>query len=226
MKMRTTVTIGTLAVAFYALAAPAQDMFKVNFSATCKALNSGGQITTTTITDKSIVANFNGKPTSQLELVYNTSADSLQIADKSGNVFADVIDFGGGFSVADSHQRDRFTFMFVPGLTNAIGSALITENAEHTAQHANITGKVQFAIADGTVLGSTNLVVVSTNGVSVVPQTSRATNSPTVTFFMTSAFDDPTAKICVGTFSTSQIMAVTTTNITVTVTNVASSTGQ
>jgi hypothetical protein len=223
MKMRTTVTMGTVAVAFYVLAAPAQDMFRVTFTASCKELTtSGGRVTTTTITDKDIVANFNGKATSQLELVYNTGTDSLQIADKNGNIFADVIDFSGGASVADTHQRDRFTFLFIPGITNAIGSAVISENAAKTSGHpsgqrANIVGKLQFALADGTVLGSTNLV--STNGAGFLPP-SGSPSSPGGGFFMTSIYDDPTAKICVGTFSTSQIIGLTTTNISVTPTNI------
>lgn len=219
MKIKTTVFIAVVAASLQALPAPAQDIFKVNFVASCNSSNaSRGRITTTTINDRDILANFGATSAKGLQIVYNTSADSLQIADSSGNILADVMEFGGGVSVADSHQRDRFTFIFFPGISNAIGSAVITENASHTAskatnQRANITGKLQFALTDGSVLGSTN-----TSG------TGFATPSTNIVFpgggfFMTSAYDDPTAKICVGTFSTSQIMAGSVTNIPVVLTN-------
>lgn len=219
MKIKTTVAFAVIAASLQALPAPAQDLFKVNFVASCNSSNaSRGRITTTSITDRDILANFGGTSTKGLQVVYNTSSDSLQIADSSGNILADVLDFAGGASVADSHQRDRFTFLFVPGISNAIGTAVITETASHTAskatnQRANITGKLQFALTDGTVLGSTN----NSGAGFATPATNIV--SPGGGFFMTSAFDDPTAKICVGTFSTSQIMRGSVTNVPVVLTN-------
>ena len=110
----------------------------------------------------------------------------------------------GNMGLCDGKQRDRLTFMFVPSLTNAIGSAIITENGPHgpgrdAKEHANIMGKLQFALVGGTALGSTN------SGAEFSPPSGGA--NPSGNFFMTSAYDDPTANICVGTFVTKEMLA-------------------
>jgi hypothetical protein len=229
MKIRIILAVAVAVASLQSLAARAQattNLFRVSFKASCSALNGAGKVTTTSLTDEDIIANATGVTRSSkshshsepgFALAYNTAADSLQVVDANGNLVADVINFGGGVSVSDSRQRDRFTFMFVPSLTDAIGSAVISENVGHSEvragqPRANIVGKLQFALAGSTVLGSTN------SGTAFAPP-SGGTNSGN--FFMTSAYDDPTAQICLGTFFTKDQIQITgiSTNPPVTSTN-------
>jgi len=214
MKIRTTLAVAVAAASLHSFVAPAQNLFRVTFQASYTSLNGGGsRLTTANITEKDIIANATGATGAQhlprgFALAYNTAADSLQVVDTNGNVVADVINFAGGASVSDGKSRDRLTFMFVPGLTNAIGSAILTEGTGHISSRAaepraNIVGKLQFALVGSTVLGSTN------PGTEFNPP--NGTNSPSGNFFMTSAYDDATAKVCVGTFFTKEQLAVTVT---------------
>jgi hypothetical protein len=166
-------TIKSTIIAFAAAAAlqgaGAEDTFRLNFRATCRALGPNERLDTTKLTERDIIAAATGVSNSaskQFTLVYNASTDSIQVADTNGTVITDVILFQGGASTSDGRRSARQTFMFVPNQTNAIGSAVITERAPSSSQNgtnrADINGIVQFALTDDMTLGQTN--VTGTNG--------------------------------------------------------------
>lgn len=242
---RTIATLVSIA-ALHSVGAPAQDLFRATFSATCLSLNpTTGRIVTTQLTDRDIIAEATGiSPKNyaalrEFALVFNTTADSLQVVDTNGTTIVDVIHFDGGTATTDGRQIDRLTYMFLPGQTNELGAetnvfgtALITERASRSGttnevNRANITGRVQYVLTGTNVLGSTNVFTISTNSVSVTNTNSGTNVTVTVTnvppgFFMTSTniVFDPTARICQGTFTAGTRfppqVTITTTNVTAT----------
>lgn len=217
MQIKTTIAMLTVAALLPAGAAKGQDLFRVTFTATCGSVNStGNRITYTTITDKDLVKTYApGMSTKQVGLVYNTAADSLQVATTNGTILADIFNFGGGTSITAGKNADRLTFIFLPsetGVSNAIGSAIITETQSHTnkninAQRAMILGKMQFALVGGYTLGSTNAPgFTSTN--STFSSMFGTNSSPGGGFYMNTNYLDSTAMICSGTFSSSTFLGM------------------
>lgn len=153
----------------------AQDLFRVNFSATCMSFDSArNRVVTRRITERNIIAQAVGLPLSDrmllrdFALVYNTSADLIQVVATNGQPIADVIHFGAGAAINDGRIAQRFTLMFFPGQTNefgfetnSFGSAVITErtrtNASNTVSTtASIIGRIQFVLTGGLALGTTH----------------------------------------------------------------------
>ncbi len=224
-----------------------QDVFQVRFSATCQSFDSArGRIVTSRITERNIIAQALGTNPSDrgvnrnFALAYNAAQDSLQVVNSNLQAVVDVIHFGGGAALADNRRLDRFTFrftfLFFPGQTNefgaetnVLGSAVITERANQLRGAGgtlvpNITGRLQFFLTGGNVLGATNAFTVlgSTNFVGST-NTNLGTNSVSPTnsmgfantglsgagFVMTNAniVFDTNAVICVGTFTTARAAA-------------------
>jgi hypothetical protein len=215
MSIKTTLAVCAAVASLYAATAAAQtNQFLVTFRANCVSLNTNGtQLVVKTITDRDIVAQAVGTNTTgsnalgNFALVFDTTADSLQVVNTTnGAEVRNVIDFAGGASTSTGRQRTRLTFMFIPGVSNAIGSAIITDFGTTNTNRANIIGNAQFVETGGVVLGSTNLPVTSTNIVSTNIVSGTGTN-----LFLTAAFDDPTAQVCTATFfTTTRVPAVTT----------------
>jgi len=167
----------------------AEDMFRLNFRATCRSLGANGRLDTTRLSERDIIeaaTGVSGNATRQFTLVYNATSDSIQVATTNGTVVADVIQFQGGASTSDGRRSSRLTFMFVPNQTNAIGSAVINERAA-SSQNANgtnraaISGIVQFALTDDITLGQTNITSTGTNSGLNVPISNNDSNSVTGT---------------------------------------------
>jgi len=169
----------------------AQDMFRATFRANGRGLNEFNQLLETKVTERDIVreaVSAHGlAPRARRNhvLVYNVTNDSLQVInDTTGAVLSDVIQFEGGAAVTDELQAARFTFMFLPNATNSFGSAFLSEKwhgilAGDDNDRLNLTGRLQFALTDGQVLGGSNSLPVTTNsppvGTNAPPV---ATNSP------------------------------------------------
>jgi hypothetical protein len=219
-----------------------QEVFRVQFSATCQSLDSTrGRIVTTRLTDRNIIAQAlgtnlkDGSVNRNFALAYNAAEDSLQVVNSNLQPVVDVVHFGGGAAIADNRQIDRFAFMFLPGQTNefgaetnVFGSAVITERSNRVGQagtslRPNITGRLQFFLTDGNVLGATNRFTVmgstnagamtnlisGTNGALGVLTTTNGASFTTTGlsgsgFVMTNSniVFDASATICVGTFTT------------------------
>lgn len=129
----------------------AQDLFHLQFRATCKSLNDRGRLTSTRITETNLIALWigtNAFATNQgYSLVYNETADSIQVVDATnGSLVGDVFTFQGGNSNSDGRLRERSTFVFVPGQSDSVGSALISEKLRHTVDHVLIHGRMQFTL--------------------------------------------------------------------------------
>lgn len=147
----------------HAFATEAQDMFRIAFRVSCRSLNGNNTIRTTRITDRDIIARAlgsntvsNASLTRNFALIYNASSDSIQVVDTNGVVITDVIQFQDGTSISDGRQSERFTFMFVPDQTNAVGTAVVSERTPRNgtnATTASIRGQVQFVLTDDIVLG-------------------------------------------------------------------------
>jgi hypothetical protein len=224
-------------------------VFRVSFAAVCQAFDSTrGRVVPRRLTEKNIIAQaVGGSPADQtllqnFALAYNAAEDSLQVVDTNLQPVVDVIHFGGGAAIADNRQVVRFTFLFFPGQTNelgaetnVLGSAVITERTNQL-RHAsatngpNITGRLQFLLTGGNLLGMTNPFVLSglTNS-GATTNTATSTNAASVVavtnnqglftnflssgnFVLTNAniVFDPSAQICVGVFTTARPVPGTT----------------
>jgi hypothetical protein len=231
MSINKTLAICAAVASLHCVAATAQttnnaaspNLFRVVFRATERGLSTNGtNLVNTRINNTNILGAFVGTNSTiastnlnkVFALVYDTTHDAIQIVNATnGQFITNVIEFGGVASAADSVERARFAFMFIPGQTNAFGSAVIDELGVRsvtgtTNDHANISGTIQYVLTGGALLGSTNVLstnsavtgtsgVVATNVLGTTVVVGVSTN-----FFMTSAFDDPTAKIGTGFFFT------------------------
>lgn len=244
MCIKQTLVIGIAAASLLTLEAPAQtspDLFRLTFRATCRGLNTNGtRLVNTRLTETNIIAqcvgNNSGIALTNLNrffaLVYNTTADSIQVVNlTNGQPLCTVLDFSGVASTTDGRERLRLAYMFLPGQTNAFGVASIDERGIRTAagvtnNFANIVGNAQFVLTGNTELGASN----SLSAASSTNTTGMATNTSggplgnvnltgiTTNFFMTSAFDDPSARVCTALFFTGNRVPLTTPTV-VTVTN-------
>lgn len=203
-----------------------QQVFRVHLAATCRSFDSTqGRIVLSRLTDQDIIAQAlggggaGGSVTQGFALAYNAAEDSLQVVNSNLAPVVDVIHFGGGAAITDSRQIDRFTFLFFPGQTNefgaetnVFGSALITERANFSGKHnatPNIFGQLQFALTGGMVLGAATTPGASTNSPGMTNGVTSTNGNgiggfPGPGFVMTSTNInfDPTATVCVGSFST------------------------
>src|SRR5436305_10141318 len=103
MTIKTTI-IALAAAAALQGASAQDDMFRLNFRATCRTLGANGRLDTTRLTERDIIEAATGTSNSdsrRFALVYNATTDSIQVADTNGTVISDVIQFQGGASTSD-----------------------------------------------------------------------------------------------------------------------------
>ena len=170
MIMHKTIAILIAASALQTTVLHAQtNLFRVRFHAVCKPTdNQGGdnnnnndntmknadlirQCVGTGFTSKQLRRSF--------ALVYNADADSIQVVSQTnGDFVCDVFQFQGGTVVTNGNRLERLTFVFAPGQTNAIGSAIIRERATTSGSNdvtrARINGKIQFTMPELLSIGN------------------------------------------------------------------------
>jgi hypothetical protein len=168
MNIKQVMAACLVAASATAVSAQTQDLFRVAFKANCVATGANGLSRNSKITDKDIIArciSSNGVSSRALvrnyALVYNTSADSLQVVSAAnGTLVCDVVQFQPVAFTSDPRQTDQFAFMFLPDQTTAFGSAVISQRNRNLTgsanDRANITGKLQFVLTGDMALGGTN----------------------------------------------------------------------
>jgi len=99
------------------------------------------------------------------ELVYNPSTDSIQVVNEAdGSFVSDVFLFDGGTNTIVGDELQRFTFVFSPTESEAIGSAVITERANNKNNRARIVGDIQFTLPANFTTGNfLNTAATSSN---------------------------------------------------------------
>jgi hypothetical protein len=166
MKINKAIMMLIGVMAFDTIAVQAQDLFRVKFRATCRPDNGNKdsrRLTERDLIEQCVGTGFSKKELRRdFELVYNPSADSLQVVNEAdGSHVCDVFQFQGGTNVVGSDELTRFVFVFVPGQADAIGSAVITEkpntgnSSSNGVTRARISAKIQFTMAEETG-GETN----------------------------------------------------------------------
>src|SRR3954454_12967983 len=165
MHIRKTIVLASILAFVHLAMGQTQDLFRVTFRANCRALGDRGRLIHTRFTDQDIVAQCVGTNVSSVALtqnfalVYNATADRIQVVSvTNGLALCDVLEFQGGALATDTRQSERFTFLFVPEETNAVGSAVISERLPRQAQgnnlnRARIGARFQLAVTDDTLLG-------------------------------------------------------------------------
>lgn len=152
-----------------------QAVFPLKFRATCRSLNTNGtRIVNSELTELDIMANALGTNLSHslvrsgtnifpgVAVAYNPTLDSIQVINtNSGTLIANVIDFSDVAATRDNRVQTRFAFMFLPGLPNSIGSAVLNSvGAAPTngliKSNAIFIGNVQFALSGSELLGADN----------------------------------------------------------------------
>jgi hypothetical protein len=167
--------IGTFLGSSQVFAQSGIDLFRANFRAVGWAFDgSSNQVLRVKLTEKDIVAQCVGTNGTSINalmrrytLAYNATADSLQVVTaRDGSLVCDVVQFAGAEATQDDGFSTKFTFMFLPGGTNAFGSAVIVERGATNVQgtirdRAGIRGQLQFALNNDTVLGGATDVLAT-----------------------------------------------------------------
>jgi hypothetical protein len=189
MKIRKAIVVIIGAIACQTVVVQAQDVFRARFRATCRPSDDSSNRDSHRMNQRDLIEQCEGTGFSRRELdrnfalVYNPTADSLQVVNESdGSVVCDVFQFQGGTNVIGGDQLERFVFVFAPNQPEAIGSAIITErpvddNSESNGvTRARITGKIQFTMIELTN-GDTNTTGDTTG---TIPTDNSQTNNSTV----------------------------------------------
>jgi len=194
MKIQNTIATLAAAAVLNAFALPAQvstqELYTVKFKATCTpsdtANGRSSKMTDRDLIEECVGTGFSKKDLKRnFALVYNPSADSLQVVNRSdGSLVCDSLIFDGGTNAVAGNQLSRFVFVFSPNQPEAIGSAVITERSVGNSGRARITGRIQFTRVAQTG-GGTNTTdsaagasEASTNETSLpTPDGSGSTNS-------------------------------------------------
>ncbi len=197
-------TIATVIAAFALQAGVvhAQDLWNTTFRAVCKpsgnsagnafngvnGMGNGSRMTDADLIAQCVGTGFTAKQLRRsFAVVYNPSADSIQVVNRTnGEAVCDVFQFQGGTAVTNGDRLIRFTFVFSPAQTDAIGSAIITERATTTGSggtsRAHIVGKIQFAepsalLVTGTEAASANTGTDQTNSAAIAQASTNIDNS-------------------------------------------------
>jgi YD repeat-containing protein len=168
-------------------AASAADLFLVTIRGTCK-FNNGDRIATGKFNNASLIQDFVGvnQPTNDtrtLRLAYDSAGDRIVVADNTGQTLGEVFGFGFPVSVADSadSQHVRHVFLFAPGTTDAIGSAIVTDkvvrDGEQNVTRLSARGTMQFGQAGTDTVAAQVCSGTFTVGKKMNP-TSTSTNTP------------------------------------------------
>src|SRR5262245_6710340 len=131
-----------------------QDLFRVTVSGTVRP--GQGNSASSRISNRTLIENCVGTETSARDLnrnfavVYNATEDSIQVVNRAdGSVVCDVFHFEGGTSTVVQNRLVRMTFIFRPDQADSVGSAVVTESANRSANAATvrprISGKMQFS---------------------------------------------------------------------------------
>jgi putative membrane protein len=158
MKIQKTMALVITSAALIASAVQAQvstqELYSVKFRATATAGDNQGKrikITDRELIREAVGTNISNRDVKRnYELVYNPATDSIQVVTEAdGSLVSDVFIFQGGTNVIVGESLQRFTFVFSPTQSEAIGSAVITERAVNNnngRNRARITGKMQFTV--------------------------------------------------------------------------------
>jgi hypothetical protein len=178
----------SIAACLLTLPATADDLFTATLRVTERGLGSSGKLTNTRVNEKDIITAATGATGSSLKnfaLVYNATADALQVVDSTGAVVTNVMQFAGGAFTSDSKQSDRLTFIFLPDQSEASGSAILAERAAKaqtgTAKdRVSISGNLQFFLANGQTLGGSGATGggTNTNAVATAAVVNGSSGSP------------------------------------------------
>lgn len=175
MKIYKTITSLIAVTVLSGLAAHAQvstqELYAVKFRAVCKpsdkANGHSSKMNESDLIKQYVGAGFTAKELKHnYALVYNPATDSIQVVNSiDGSLVSDVFLFEGGTNAVAGNQLTRFTFVFAPNVSNAIGSAVITERTRtgqsgNNRNRARISGKIQFTLT--TQLNNTNAVALVT----------------------------------------------------------------
>ena len=174
----------------------ATNLVPLRFRAQGRAVDeTRGRVTFTRLTERDIIAQSlgitNRAPINlgrNFLLAYDPAADRIQVFSTSNAApVADVLLFQGGAFTSDLRTSTRLAFMFLPGVTNPIGTVLMTERAPQpdgnlSAQRSFIRGQMQFTLTGNAFLGApppeTNALPVSTNAVPSAPVTGIDLTTP------------------------------------------------
>jgi hypothetical protein len=151
--------LASLVVALLAHAtANAADWYAVTLRGTCKSVNGADKIGSRPLNQNTIIqeylATLEEPPSARdVKLAYDPETDRIALVNTAGEVLTDVYTFGSGTVVANSTdtQRLRHVFLFPGSLSEAAGTAQLTERITRDAENAitrlAIRGVFQFASA-------------------------------------------------------------------------------
>lgn len=160
MNINRTLTIALAAMLAQASVASAQDLFQVKMN--IKGNTDDGSRTKLKDLDlvRACVGDLSNKQARKdYALAYNATDDVIQVVRTStGEAQCNVLEFYGGNAVSDDRQSQRLTYVFLPGQTDAVGTAIITEKAGNNSNEdrARISGVMQIALPQGVWLGEQN----------------------------------------------------------------------
>jgi hypothetical protein len=136
--------------------AGAQDLFQLDFQGTGRFLSDNGRLETRRITAEDLIARCVGEQAlgtnnlgtnRQYDLVYNATADSVQVVNfTNGSFVCDVFQFQGGASNVDRRHLGRLAFVFVPEQNESVGSVIIAEKFREQTDRLSMHGQIHFAI--------------------------------------------------------------------------------
>ena len=139
-------------------AAQAADWYAVTLRGSCSYLADTDKILKRPVNNVSLIRDYIATQTEpplekQLKLAYDPEADKISIVNTNGESVADVYSFGSATVVANSTdtQRIRHVFLFPEGISEAKGTAQITERVTRDGENTIIKlvskGTFNFAMA-------------------------------------------------------------------------------
>jgi hypothetical protein len=157
LTMKTHKLLAPLLAGFLVQMATAQaaELFQANVRGSCRFVDGNDRIGRRPFNNATILNDFAAvqdpvpDPRS-LRLAYDLEGDRLVVVDSNGQILDSYLEFGLSTTVANSSDslRERQAFLFPAGLTDAIGSALISErinrNNEGGISRVKTRGSLQF----------------------------------------------------------------------------------
>jgi hypothetical protein len=184
------------AACLFVTATQADDLFSAKLQLSCRSAGgNNGKLATQKLRETDVIGAAIGSSDrntiKRFGLVYNATANALQVVDNTGALVTNVLFFNGGAFTSTAKQSSELTFVFLPDVADAVGTAVINEKAAKRntgtkKDRANINATLQLYLVDDQNLGGSGPVgggIGDTNTNTTVSASVVATNISNLKWF-------------------------------------------
>lgn len=193
MRIKPALALVAAAACVFTTAATADDLFSAKLQLTCRtAGGSNGKLTTQKLRETDVIGTAIGSSDrntiKNFGFVYNATANALQVVDNTGALVTNVLFFSGGAFTSGAKESSELTFVFLPDVGDAVGTAVINEkvaksNTGAKKDKANINASLQLYLVDDQNLGGSGPVGGGTNTNTTVSASASTTNASSLKWF-------------------------------------------